>query len=198
MAGLESPALPLHGTRNQFVNRKPMRENPAHHRMSVLALLGLTVAVAVGCAEEKGAKGVEGKVGAGTAVSIYSLTQLNYLDKTAAEPGARVFASGLIMQELRAGTGESPTVNDKVKVSYEGRLIYGTVFDTSKSHGGALVFPVLRTIPCWIEALPHMKVGEESRLSCPANLADGISGRPPMIRPGAVLVFDIELLAINP
>ncbi len=86
---------------------------------------------------------------------------------------------------------------DQVKVHYEGRLIDGTVFDSSKQHGGQPAeFPLNGVIACWTEGVQTMKVGGKAQLVCPANLAYGERGSPPKILPGSTLVFDVELLDI--
>jgi FKBP-type peptidyl-prolyl cis-trans isomerase len=121
-----------------------------------------------------------------------------YLDKAASAPGATKTGSGLLYVPLTAGTGPTPERTDRVKVNYEGRLIDGTVFDSSAQHGQAATLQVGSIIPCWTEALQLMKVGGKSRIVCPAALAYGDRGAPPKIKPGASLVFDIELVSIEP
>ncbi|HEY1725640.1 MAG TPA: FKBP-type peptidyl-prolyl cis-trans isomerase [Steroidobacteraceae bacterium] len=122
-----------------------------------------------------------------------------YLDKAAAAPGATKTSSGLVYLPVTPGTGPTPARTDRVKVNYEGRLIDGTVFDSSAQHGGQPVtFPVGNIIPCWTEALQLMKVGGKSKIVCPASLAYGDRGAMPKIKPGATLEFDIELLSIEP
>ena len=121
-----------------------------------------------------------------------------YVDKTAALPGARRTASGLVMIPLRAGSGMSPKPSDRVTVSYQGKLADGTVFDGSTPRGGPTTFSLSGVIPCWSEALPLMKVGEKSRIVCPPALGYGARGAPPKIGPQATLDFEVELLSINP
>lgn len=121
-----------------------------------------------------------------------------YLDKAASTPGATKTGSGLLYIPVSAGTGPTPERTDRVKVNYEGRLIDGTVFDSSAQHGQAATLAVGSIIPCWTEALQLMKVGGKSRIVCPAALAYGDRGAPPKIKPGASLVFDIELVSIEP
>jgi FKBP-type peptidyl-prolyl cis-trans isomerase FkpA/FKBP-type peptidyl-prolyl cis-trans isomerase FklB len=83
-------------------------------------------------------------------------------------------------------------------VHYEGKLIDGTVFDSSIKRGQPATFNLGSVIPCWTEALQLMKVGGKSRIVCPAILAYGERGAPPVINPGATLVFEVELLNIAP
>ncbi len=119
-----------------------------------------------------------------------------YADKASKEKGAEKTASGLVVIPEKPGTGPSPKADDTVKVNYEGRLIDGTVFDASATHGGPAEFPVNRVIPCWTEALQKMKVGEKAKLVCPSSVAYGPRGAPPKIPGGATLVFNVELLEI--
>ena len=120
-----------------------------------------------------------------------------YLDKAAAEKGATKTASGLVIATLKPGTGPSPSATDKVKVHYHGTLTDGTIFDSSVQRGEPVSFPLDKVINCWSEGLQQMKVGGKSRLVCPADLAYGERGAPPRIKPGATLVFEVELLSIE-
>lgn len=121
-----------------------------------------------------------------------------YLDKAAQSPGATKTASGLVYTVVTPGSGPSPARTDTVKVNYEGRLIDGTVFDSSSMHGGQpATFPLTGVIACWTEGVQLMKVGGKSHLVCPSQIAYGDRGAPPRIKPGATLQFDVELLAIQ-
>lgn len=104
--------------------------------------------------------------------------------------------SGIVLQSLREGYGPSPSPTDHVSVHYEGKFVDGTVFDSSRTRGEPATFPVKGVIACWTEALQHMRVGSRHRVVCPPELAYGDRGVPPVIGPGATLVFDIELLGI--
>ena len=120
-----------------------------------------------------------------------------FLAKAAAEKGATKTASGLIITTLTAGTGPAPQMSDTVKVHYQGTLADGTVFDSSLQRGEPITLPLTGgIIKCWSEGVPLMKVGGKSRLVCPPDLAYGDQGRPPRIKPGATLVFEIEVLEI--
>jgi FKBP-type peptidyl-prolyl cis-trans isomerase FkpA/FKBP-type peptidyl-prolyl cis-trans isomerase FklB len=119
-----------------------------------------------------------------------------YADKVATEKGATKTSSGIIITTIKPGTGPSPAPTDKVKVHYHGTLTDGTVFDSSVQRGEPVTFPLNGVIKCWTEGVPTMKVGGKSRLVCPADVAYGDRGAPPRIRPGATLVFEIELLEI--
>jgi FKBP-type peptidyl-prolyl cis-trans isomerase FkpA/FKBP-type peptidyl-prolyl cis-trans isomerase FklB len=120
-----------------------------------------------------------------------------FLEKAAAAKGAVKTASGLVYSEITLGTGDQPKATDKVKVHYEGKLIDGTVFDSSIQRGQPVSFGLDQVIPCWTEGLQRMKVGGKSKLVCPSNIAYGDHGAPPKIKPGATLVFEVELLEIE-
>ena len=119
-----------------------------------------------------------------------------FVDKAAAEKGAVKTPSGAVVTTLKPGTGPSPAASDKVKVHYHGTLLDGTVFDSSVQRGEPITFPLSGVIKCWGEGVQQMKVGGKSRLVCPADTAYGDRGAPPKIKPGATLVFEVELLEI--
>lgn len=118
-----------------------------------------------------------------------------FLDKAAAEKGATRTTSGLIITTLKPGNGVAPKPTDRVKVHYTGSLTDGTVFDSSVQRE-PVTLALNQVIPCWAEGLQLMKVGGKSRLVCPSDLAYGDRGAPPRIKPGATLVFEVELLDI--
>jgi FKBP-type peptidyl-prolyl cis-trans isomerase FkpA len=120
-----------------------------------------------------------------------------YLDKAAAQPGAVRTNSGLVYRELRAGSGESPKASDTVTVHYRGTLVDGTEFDSSYKRNEPAQFPLSQVIPCWTEGVQKMKVGGKSELVCPASIAYGDRGSPPVIPGGATLIFQVELLKIG-
>jgi FKBP-type peptidyl-prolyl cis-trans isomerase FkpA len=110
--------------------------------------------------------------------------------------GVTTTASGLQIETLTAGTGESPKATDKVKVHYTGWLIDGTKFDSSVDRGQPATFAVDGVVKGWGEALPLMKVGGKARLVIPPSLGYGAQGSGP-IPPNATLVFEVELLSIE-
>jgi FKBP-type peptidyl-prolyl cis-trans isomerase FkpA/FKBP-type peptidyl-prolyl cis-trans isomerase FklB len=133
---------------------------------------------------------------AGAAAATERKAGQAYVARAAAEKGATRTASGIVMTTLRAGTGPSPRAADQVRVHYHGTLTDGTVFDSSVERKEPATFALNRVIPCWTEAVQLMRVGGKSRLVCPADLAYGDRGAPPRIKPGATLVFEVELLEI--
>jgi FKBP-type peptidyl-prolyl cis-trans isomerase FkpA len=119
-----------------------------------------------------------------------------FMAKAAAEPGAKKTASGAIVTTLKEGKGPSPKASDTVKVHYQGTLVDGTVFDSSIQRGQPATFPLGNVIKCWTEGVQEIKVGGKARLVCPADIAYGDRGSPPAIKPGATLIFEVELLEI--
>ena len=106
-------------------------------------------------------------------------------------------ASGLAYKVLTAGTGASPKATNQVTVHYTGKLISGKVFDSSVKRGQPATFPLNRVIPGWTEGLQLMKKGGKSVFYIPSDLAYGPGGNR-AIGPNETLVFDVELLEINP
>ena len=107
-------------------------------------------------------------------------------------------ASGLKYQVLQHGTGTvSPKATDTVKVHYEGKLLDGTVFDSSIARGQPISFPLNGVIPGWTEGLQLMKVGDKFKFVIPPNLAYGENSPSPAIPPNSTLVFEVELLGIQ-
>ena len=138
-----------------------------------------------GFMEQRAAGAAEGELVLATA----------FMEEQAGVEGAERTDSGIVIQEITAGAGASPTVADTVQVHYHGTLRDGTVFDSSVDRGEPATFPLSGVIPCWTEGLQHISVGGKSRLVCPPDLAYGPQG-PPGIPGNAALVFEVELLEI--
>ncbi|MZI92974.1 FKBP-type peptidyl-prolyl cis-trans isomerase [Vibrio sp. CAIM 722] len=120
-----------------------------------------------------------------------------FLAENQHKAGIHTTQSGLQYEILEPGTGDiHPTASNKVKVHYEGRLIDGTVFDSSYKRNEPIVFGVKQVIKGWQEGLQLMVVGEKARFYIPSTLAYGKSGTGP-IPPSSTLIFDVELLAIQ-
>ena len=118
-----------------------------------------------------------------------------------AENGKRVEVkttpSGLQYEVLTEGDGPMPEATDQVEVHYTGKLIDGTVFDSSVDRGVPATFGATQVIPGWVEALQLMKAGSKWRLFIPSNLAYGPNGAPGSpIGPNSTLIFDVELLKV--
>ncbi len=130
---------------------------------------------------------------------LAATAQTDPLAAAAAEPGAVTTPTGLVYRSVKEGTGASPAATDTVKVHYRGTFPDGREFDSSYKRNQAASFPLNRVIKCWTEGLQRMKVGGKARLTCPAAIAYGDKGAGGgEIPPGAVLRFEVELLAINP
>jgi FKBP-type peptidyl-prolyl cis-trans isomerase len=110
--------------------------------------------------------------------------------------GVTTTASGLQIETLTAGTGETPKATDKVKVHYVGTLIDGTKFDSSIDRGEPITFPLDGVIKGWGEGLQLMKVGGKARLVIPPSLGYGADGSG-QIPPYATLVFEVQLISIE-
>lgn len=120
----------------------------------------------------------------------------SYLETNGKRPEVMTTASGLQYEVLTEGNGPQPSAQDQVKVHYTGRLIDGTVFDSSVERGEPATFGVTQVIPGWVEALQLMKAGSKWRLHIPSNLAYGQQGAGGVIGPNATLIFDVELLEV--
>ncbi len=100
---------------------------------------------------------------------------------------------------VKEGTGASPKATDTVLVHYTGKLLDGTVFDSSVERGEPISFPLNRVIAGWTEGLQLMKEGGKTVFYIPSNLAYGEAGTPGgPIPPNAPLIFEVELLKVNP
>lgn len=120
-----------------------------------------------------------------------------YLAENGKREGVTTTASGLQYEVLTPAIGQKPTASDRVRCHYEGRLIDGTVFDSSYQRGEPATFPLNGVIAGWTEGLQLMAIGAKYRFFIPFNLAYGTQGAGGSIPPYAALVFDVELLGIN-
>lgn len=119
-----------------------------------------------------------------------------FLEENAKNDDVTVTESGLQFKVLEKGEGTIPARQDQVRVHYTGRLVDGSVFDSSVERGQPAEFPVNGVIPGWVEALTMMPVGSKWQLYIPHNLAYGERGAGAAIPPYSALVFDVELLEI--
>ncbi len=119
-----------------------------------------------------------------------------FLAENKKKDGIKVTKSGLQYKVIKEGKGKKPAVTDMVKVHYKGTLIDGTEFDSSYKRKEPAVFQVGQVISGWQEALQLMNVGSTYELYLPPDLAYGDRGAPPVIEPGSMLIFQVELLDI--
>lgn len=122
---------------------------------------------------------------------------VDFLKENLTKDGVKSTESGLQYSILKEGDGKIPAATDTVRVHYTGKLIDGTVFDSSVERGQPAEFPVNGVIRGWVEALQLMPVGSKWRLYIPQELAYGSQGAGASIPPFSTLIFDVELLAIN-
>ena len=126
------------------------------------------------------------------------LTSLAIAPAAMAQAKPVTTASGLVYESIKDGAGESPKATDTVKVHYKGMFLDGKEFDSSYKRNEPAVFQVDQVIPGWQEALPLMTVGSTYELFIPPDLAYGDRGAPPVIEPGSMLIFQVELMEIVP
>ena len=125
-----------------------------------------------------------------------SIANADFLSKNKRVPGVITSKSGLQYKILKEGTGATPSDTSQVEVNYEGRLIDGTVFDSSYKRGQSATFGCNQVIKGWTEALTMMKEGDVWELYIPYNLAYGERGNQ-SIPPYATLIFKVELIKVK-
>lgn len=121
-----------------------------------------------------------------------------FLAANAKRDGVTTTASGLQYEIIKKGDGAKPAASDTVTVHYHGTLVNGKVFDSSVDRKEPATFPVGGVIPGWVEALQLMPLGSKWKLFIPSKLAYGDRGAGPEIGPGSALIFEVELLKIDP
>ncbi|MGP9556916.1 FKBP-type peptidyl-prolyl cis-trans isomerase [Psychrobacter sp. AOP7-A1-24] len=119
-----------------------------------------------------------------------------FLAENAKKEGVKQTESGLQYKVIEAGTGQSPEATDVVEVNYEGKLIDGTVFDSSYERGEPIEFPLNQVIAGWTEGLQLMKEGGKYEFYIPSDIAYGEAGNAG-IEPNSTLIFTVELLAVK-
>jgi FKBP-type peptidyl-prolyl cis-trans isomerase FkpA len=120
-----------------------------------------------------------------------------FLTENKAKEGVQTTASGLQYKVITAGNGVKPKATDTVKVHYEGKLLDGTVFDSSIKRGEPVEFPVSGVIAGWVEALQLMPQGSKWEVYIPSDLAYGPTGQGATIPPASTLIFTVELLEVK-
>jgi FKBP-type peptidyl-prolyl cis-trans isomerase FklB len=123
-----------------------------------------------------------------------------FFEKNKSVAGVIALPSGLQYQVIKEGNGPKPDSSAVVKVHYHGTLLDGKVFDSSVQRGEPVTFPVNQVIPGWTEALLKMPVGSKWKLFIPSELGYGERGGPrgSNIKPNAALIFEVELIGIEP
>ncbi len=174
---------------------------------AVLLIAGLSLA---GCGKKEQAESDASKTqpiversaddGAGADIKPYQAVSCDPQANVLEEPKIINLENGLQVKVLREGTGISPKPSDLVKVNYEGKLLDGTVFDSSYQRGEPIIFPLNRVIKGWTLGFQELSECAQAELTIPSELAYGSTGAPGSpIGPDATLVFDVELLkVINP
>ncbi len=120
-----------------------------------------------------------------------------FLKENGGKEGITTTDSGLQYEVLTPADGAKPKAEDTVKVHYRGTLLDGTEFDSSYARNEPAVFPLNQVIPGWTEAVQLMNVGSKIKLFLPPKMAYGDRGAPPVIEPGSMLIFEVELLGIE-
>jgi len=121
-----------------------------------------------------------------------------FLDANKAKDGVVTLPSGLQYKVMTAGTGNKPSADDTVVCNYRGTFLDGTEFDSSSKHDGPVTFPVKGVIKGWTEALQLMPAGSKWQLFVPPQLGYGERGAGETIPPNATLIFEVELVSIQP
>lgn len=168
----------------------PMRSPLAAAALAASLMLALTPAGAQGQASEAAPE-------TDAQNPAWHTRQQLYLLALTAEDGWHLEKGGVRWRWVRyLASDRKPKVSDRITVHYEGRLIDGTVFDSSYARGEPATFPLGRLVKGWQNAIPQMGVGETIEIAIPADMAYGPVGRGPI--PGnATLVFKVELIAIE-
>ncbi|MBD5201661.1 MAG: FKBP-type peptidyl-prolyl cis-trans isomerase [Bacteroidales bacterium] len=119
-----------------------------------------------------------------------------FLAENKVKEGVKETASGLQYTVIKEGEGATPTAEDEVTVHYTGKLLDGTVFDSSVNRGEPATFPLNRVIPGWTEGVQLMKEGAKYMFFIPSDLAYGPQGIPNAIPPHSTLIFEVELIKV--
>lgn len=120
-----------------------------------------------------------------------------FLAENGKKENVRSTASGLQYVVEKEGDGAQPSASDEVTVHYTGKLLNGTVFDSSVNRGEPATFPLNRVIPGWTEGVQLMKEGAKYTFFIPSDLAYGAGGVPNVIPPHSTLIFEVELIKVN-
>ncbi len=120
-----------------------------------------------------------------------------FLEENKSKPGVKTLPGGTQYEVMTEGTGTTATADDTVTAHYKGMLLNGETFDSSYERGEPATFEVGQVIKGWQEALAQMKTGDKWRLWVPPDQAYGEQGRPPVIPPNSLLIFEVELIKVG-
>ncbi len=120
-----------------------------------------------------------------------------FLEENKQKPGVKETPSGLQYKVLVESIGKKPAATDTVEVHYQGKLLDGTIFDSSIQRGEKIEFPLNQVIPGWTEGLQLMSEGSKFEFYIPSNLAYGDQGAGDAIKGGATLIFEVELFKVK-
>jgi len=160
-----------------------------------LAITALLLAVA-GCGESKEQQAFRAELVDKALNDENSQRSQAFLKKNKQRQGVVTTKTGLQYLIVKSGSGDHPSIQDKVRVHYEGKLINGELFDSSYQRGDSSVFPLKEVITGWRQALLKMKVGDHWQIYLPSKLAYGARSPSEQIAANSALVFDIKLLEI--
>ena len=125
------------------------------------------------------------------------LVAMSFTLSAAAQNRTETLDSGVIVEHIKEGSGDSPKVSDTVVAHYRGTLQDGKEFDSSFKRGEPVAFPLNRVVPCWTQGMQKIKVGGKAKLTCPSATAYGERGIAGVIPGGATLIFEVELVSIK-
>jgi FKBP-type peptidyl-prolyl cis-trans isomerase FklB len=123
--------------------------------------------------------------------------EYNFLQENGQREGVKTTRSGLQYEILRSGNGKTPVLSSVVVTHYRGVTLGGKTFDSSYERGKPATFPLRGVVAGWTEALQLMKEGDKWKLYVPSKLAYGSDGKPPVIGPNELLIFDLELIEVK-
>jgi len=166
--------------------------------LATAALMMMGVASCGGSDTTSNAEGTEQQApDYGTQIKDNKTLGREFLEQNAKNDSVVQTQSGLQYMVLKEGTGAKPGPTDEVTVHYTGRLLDGTVFDSSVERGEPATFPLNGVIAGWTEGLQLMSEGSKYRLFIPSELAYGSKGAGDQILPNSTLIFDVELIKVN-
>ncbi len=125
------------------------------------------------------------------------LVAMSFTLSAAAQNRTETLDSGVIVEHIKEGSGDTPKASDTVVAHYRGTLQDGKEFDSSFKRGEPAAFPLNRVVPCWTQGMQKIKVGGKAKLTCPSATAYGERGISGVIPGGATLIFEVELVSIK-